>query len=143
MKKMILFVCFVAVTALAYAGNDKPVQTNELPKKAQQFIQQHFTNVEVSYAKMENELFDKNYEVVFVDGHKIEFKKNGEWKEINCGNTKVPDAIVPKAILDYVAKKHVSQSITKIDRDSRDYEVKLNNGLGLKFDLKGNFIGLD
>ena len=78
MKKMILFVCFVAVTALAYAGNDKPVQTNELPKKAQQFIKQHFTNVEVSYAKMENELFDKNYEVVFVDGRKIEFKKNGE-----------------------------------------------------------------
>lgn len=140
---MILFVCFVAVTAMAYAGNDKPIQTNELPQKAQQFIKQHFKDIDVSYAKMENELFDKNYEVVFVDGSKVEFKKNGEWKEVDCSYAHVPEAIVPKAIQHYVKNKHASQSILKIDRDSRDYEVKLNNGLELKFDLKGNFIGLD
>lgn len=143
MKRVIFLVCFIAVAAVAYAGNDRPIQFNELPKKAQQFIRQHFENVEVSYAKKENELFDKSYEVVFVDGSKIEFHNNGNWKEVDCHYGKVPDAIIPKTILDYVRRTYKSQIIVSIDRDSRDYEVALSNGLELKFDLRGNFIRPD
>ena len=34
-------------------------------------------------------------------------------------------------------------SVVQIDRDKRDYEVKLTNGLELTFDLKFNLIDID
>ena len=35
------------------------------------------------------------------------------------------------------------RKITAIDRDRRDYEVELDNGLDLKFDLKFRLIDID
>lgn len=43
--------------------------------------------------------------------------------------------IVPQQIRDYVTKNYPKQ-IVAIECDRRDYEVELDNGLDLKFDLK-------
>ena len=55
-----------------------------------------------------------------------------------------PDAaIVPQQIRDYVAKNFAGRKIVSIDRDKRDWEVKLDNGLDLKFDLQFRLIEID
>ena len=127
----------------AFAGNDRPIAVGELPATAQQFIKAHFAGVEVSLSKVDEELFDKDYKVVFVNGAKVEFTKNGEWKDVECKYGEVPAAIVPQQIRDYVAKNYPDRKITAIDRDRRDYEVELDNGLDLKFDLKFRLIDID
>jgi hypothetical protein len=43
---------------------------------------------------------------VFVNGAKVEFTKNGEWKDVECKYGEVPAAIVPQQIRDYVAKNY-------------------------------------
>ena len=48
-----------------------------------------------------------------------------------------------EAIRNHVAQQHPDQRIVSIDRDSKDYEVKLSNGVELKFDLKFSLIGFD
>ena len=101
------------------------------------------TSVEVSYAKVDEELFDKDYKVVFVNGSKVEFAKDGAWKEVDCKYGEVPAAIVPQQIRDYVAKNFAGRKIVSIDRDKRDWEVKLDNGLDLKFDLQFRLIEID
>ena len=73
----------------------------------------------------------------------VEFTKNGEWKDVECKYGEVPAAIVPQQIRDYVAKNYPDRKITAIDRDRRDYEVELDNGLDLKFDLKFRLIDID
>ena len=40
---------------------------------SQEFIKTHFAGVEVSFSKVDEELFDKDYKVVFVNGAKVEF----------------------------------------------------------------------
>ena len=55
----------------------------------------------------------------------------------------VPAAIVPQQIRDYVAKNFAGRKIVSIDRDKRDWEVKLDNGLDLKFDLQFRLIEID
>ena len=57
--------------------------------------------------------------------------------------TALPAAIVPQQIRDYVAKNFAGRKIVSIDRDKRDWEVKLDNGLDLKFDLQFRLIEID
>ena len=146
MKRLtiILAPLFVALSVLpASAGNDRIITVGELPAASQQFISTCFKEVEVSYAKVDEEWFDKEYKVVFVDGSKVEFVRSGAWKEIDCKYGEVPAAIVPQQIRDYVAKNYPDRKVTAIDRDRRDYEVELDNGLDLKFDLKFRLIDID
>ena len=145
MKKIIIYamIAFIFGTATAYADNDRPIEVNQLPQKSQQFINQHFPDEKVAYAKKERDFLKTKYEVVFTNGSKIEFRKDGEWKEIDCKYTKVPDAIIPPKIMTFVTTNYEGAAITEIDRDKRDYEIKLTNGLELTFDLKFNLIEVD
>ena len=141
MKKLtIIFasLALMASTLTAFAGNDRIITVAELPAVSQQFIKTHFAGVEVSYVK-----FDKDYKVVFVNGSKVEFAKNGQWTDVDCKYGEVPAAIVPQQIRDRVAKDFAGRKIVSIDRDKRGYEVALDNGLDLKFDMKFRLIEVD
>lgn len=146
MKKLTVILAaaaLLAASAPAMAGNDRPINVTELPATSQQFLKTYFQGVEVSFAQLDEEMFDKDYKVVFVDGSKVEFDKQGQWKEVDCQYGEVPSGVVPQQIRDYVAKHFAGRKITKIDRDKRDYEVELDNGLDLKFDLKFRLVKMD
>ena len=55
----------------------------------------------------------------------------------------MPTAIIPAQIASYVSQNYPDTQIVQIDRDKRDYEVKLTNRLELTFDLNFNLIGID
>ena len=88
------------------ADNDRPITVDQLPQKSQKFIEQYFPKAKVAYAKEEREFLDIRYEVVFANSAKIEFLKDGEWKEVDCKYSAVPAAIVPVKIAEYVAKNY-------------------------------------
>lgn len=143
-KLVVVLVCVFSLLTVAQADNDKPVQVNQLPTQAQTFIKQYFSSVSIALAKEERDLFDKNYDVIFTNGDKIEFDKNGLWKEVICTHSDaVPAGIIPASISRYVADKYVDMRIMRIEQDKKDYEVKLSNGLELKFDRNFNLIDID
>ena len=135
MKKLLILAAavFALGTSTVSADNDRPISVSELPEKAQQFIRQHFPNEKVSFAKI----------CLFTSSSKVEFLKNGDWKEVDCKYSTVPAAIIPQQIAQYVSQYYPDTSVVQIDRDKRDYEVKLTNGLELTFDLKFNLIDID
>lgn len=146
MKRLtiILAPLFVALSVLpASAGNDRIITVGELPAASQQFISTCFKEVEVSYAKVDEEWFDKEYKVVFVDGSKVEFVRSGAWKEIDCKYGEVPAGVVPAPIRDCVATRFSDRRIVSIERDRRSYDVKLDNGLDLEFDSDFRLIDID
>ena len=146
MKKFTILLAslFLAgLTAPVLAGNDRIITVGELPAASQQFIATHFKGVEVSYAKVDEEWFDKEYKVVFVDGSKVEFVKNGDWKEVDCKYGEVPAALVPKPIRDCVSGRFAGHRIICIERDRRGYEVELDNGLDLEFDSDFRLVDID
>ena len=99
MKKLaFLLIGLVALQATAFAADDKPVKVTDLPQTAQQFISDHFSGHKVAMAKMDSELFEKSYEVIFTNGDKVEFDRSGEWTEVQYREGAVPAAIVPAAI---------------------------------------------
>ena len=146
MKKIAILLTgalFCALVISVAARADRPVTVAELPAAAQQFIKTHFPKGKAAYAKVDDGVMDVDYEVVFADGAKVEFAKDGSWKEIDCKYTAVPESAVPEQIARYVAEQFEGRRIVKLDRDRRHYEAELDNGLDLKFDRHFRLIEID
>lgn len=143
MKKILLLLAATAISCQLFAGDDRPIDVARLPAPAREFIGRHFKNVRVALSTVDREMFDTTYEVFFTDGRKVEFDASGHWKEVDCQHARVPAGIVPEAIRNHIAANYRGRRVTQIDRDRRDYEVKLDNGLELTFDAGFRLIEID
>ena len=143
MKKLFLLLVSVFTMQVAMADNDKPVTFEQLPQVAQQFIRQNFADREIAFSKMEKEWFDTSYDVLFTNGDKLEFDKNGQWKEMYCKFTAVPEKAVPAPIVKFVNDKYPGVKILVIEKDRYEYEVRLSNFWEITFDLQFNVIDMD
>ncbi|WP_289304431.1 PepSY-like domain-containing protein, partial [Parabacteroides goldsteinii] len=62
---------------------------------------------------------------------------------IEARHASIPLEILPARIADYIRKNFADSKVISVDKDTREYEVKLNNDLELKFDRNGNFKKFD
>ncbi len=144
MKKIFfILIGFLLIQTAAQAGHYKTIAFSELPADARNFISTNFKHLKISYTAKERDFLEVNYKVIFVDGNKLEFDRNGEWEEIDFKFSAVPELAIPAPILDFVTRQHAGESIIEIERDRWYYEVKLSNDMELRFDNDLNFAGLD
>ena len=145
MKRILLLAVSVFLFGLsvAKADNDRMITKDKLPAAAQKIVNEHFGSLKISYVKEERDLFERNYEVVFTDGTKVEFLRNGDWKEIDCLYGEVPVVVIPESIKKYISENYPDEKVLQIDRSRHDYEVKLSNRLELTFDHNFNLIDID
>ena len=133
MKKILaLLVCLLTISTGVRADDDRPVRFDQLPAKAQAYVKKYFPQEKVALAKMEKDFFDKKYEVIFANSSKVEFFKDGTWKEVDCKYSTVPEAVIPEAILRYVKATYPDHKVVKIEKEDRGYEAKLANGMKLE-----------
>ncbi len=120
------------------------ISNNELPRAAQKFIEDNFSNSSIDYIKMDKETFSTDYKVKFTNGVEIEFDSKGEWMEVDGNKTNIPTGFIQKSILTYVKAKFPNAQIIKIEKSRfGKQEVKLSNGLELEFNSKGEFKRID
>ena len=144
MKKLVLTLSvFFAAIGVACADVDRPIEVDKLPDAAQKFLKQYFPNASVSLAKVDVELAYKEYDVLLTDGTRIDFNSSGEWIDVDCKYAAIPEGIVPRQIVDYVAKNYPNVNILRIERDRHTYEVSLSNRLELTFDKKFKIVDID
>jgi len=119
-------------------------------KKAQvinDFVRTYFPDTEV-IANIKDGL---DCDVTLSDYTQIGFDGNLfgklEWDEVDCSHaslsTAVPAALVPAQISNYVNRIHGSQTITKIAKDNRGWDIELSNGIEIEFDKRFNVIDFD
>ena len=145
MKKILFaLVAFLSFGVSAVkADNDKIINKNELPAQAQQFINEHFNGVKLSYAKLERDFLENSYEVMLANGAKLEFSSKGAWEDVDCRYDEVPAAIIPQPIKEYIKSNYPGEKVLKIERERNRYELKLSNRLGLTFDENFRIIDID
>ena len=139
MKKLIFafiaIVCFGFSSAMAQNTNANPAIT--------QFVTQHFPDATVQMVMPD----DDDIDVVLNDYTKIEFRRNNEWKKVDCEHsttfTAVPAALVPEQITAYVTANFPNAIIKKLEKNFRSWEIELNNGLELKFNNSFKIMEID
>ncbi len=139
MKKLIFafiaIVCFGFSSAMAQNTNANPAIT--------QFVTQHFPDATVQMVMPD----DDDIDVVLNDYTKIEFRRNNEWKKVDCEHsttfTAVPATLVPEQITAYVTANFPNAIIKKLEKNFRSWEIELNNGLELKFNNSFKIMEID
>ncbi|MDO4692440.1 MAG: PepSY-like domain-containing protein, partial [Porphyromonadaceae bacterium] len=173
MKKQIL-VALLAMATLASVGCSKDDASNilvspdytaqgevsKLPTEARQFVAQYFKGYSASEVKINAEetengsLYTSILEktdlelratVVLPSRVKIEFDRNGQWREIECliDGAALPAnilAILPAPIVQYVQRNYPGIGIHEIERKSYGYKVELVNDKEILFDRNGELL---
>lgn len=144
MKKLALLVVGVLVSMqVMFADSEKPIAFEQLPQAAQTFVKKNFPDAKVAFVKQETDFLKKSYDLVFINGDKLEFDSDGNWKEIKCHTLTVPASAIPAGINKFVTENYPDAKVVHIEKDRYEYEVKLSNFWEIKFDLKCNVIDLD
>lgn len=145
LKQWLLTAAVVFSFSIASAQQEEGlIPIGALPQAAQQFVQQYYSELAVVSVWQEADRGERTeYTVLFDDGTEVEFRHNGQWKEIKARNGAVSDKVLPAKISKYV-KKHYPKALVKaIDKGNAKYEVDLSNGVDLEFSLKGKFLRAD
>ena len=150
MKKLAIITAFVALICFGtynVMANDTEKQqvtegidiiTKDPTPAITEFVKTYFPKASVLIVKPEHD----EYEVRLSDGTELEFTRNFEWKKIDCEHsntyTAVPAELVPEQIATYVKTNFADQSITKIEKKRRGWEIELSSELEIKFNK--NFV---
>lgn len=128
---LLLLSIVASVTAMIYAGT--PIKQSDLPKTATTFLTKHFPGDKIRRAEKEKGWRGMEYEVELKSGAEIDFRENGDWKDIKAarGNS-VPAALISTAISKYVTTNYSGLKIVEISRIRGGYDIELSNGTELK-----------
>lgn len=119
--------------------DDVPVDPAALPTAIQDYIAQNHPGATVLRAERDN----RKYEIYLSNGFELYFDLNGNFIGFEVDDRPIPVADLPQVIRDYVATNYPNQTIVSAEIDDNLYEVYLNNGIELYFDLSGNFLYAD
>ena len=140
---MIAICCMMSFNIVANVGNDKPINVNELPAKAQTLLSKHFKGQKVMLATIESGVVSRSYDVVLRNGTKLEFDKKGNLTEIDCKQGIVPSQLIPQPIKNYLKENYRGEAVRKIELNKKEYEVELTNGIDLTFNKHFQLIDID
>ena len=144
MKKMIFGILgFLLFAVPVMADDDKPIKVEQMPVAAQQFMAEHFPGQSVAVAKQEGSFVEKNYDVIFTNGNKLEFDRKGVWTNVDCRYGQVPQEIIPAPIAEYVKNHFPDGKVKKIEKENRKYEVELSNNVELTFNNSFELVDVD
>ena len=143
MKKFLMLLAGVWMLAAALptsADNRRKIEFDNLPAAAQQFVKANFAGERMTHVWVEGRVLDRDYGVVFTDGSRVEFDKNGQWEEIDTKYGKIPATVLPQGIRSYLRQNYPNMPMKRVERDRKGYEIELGNGVELDFDKNGRLL---
>lgn len=145
-------IILVALTGLLFvscskdddSGPDKETAINaaNLPVEIKNYVAIHFANHTIVKAVEDQERNEIEYEVYLSENIYLDFDSYRYVTEIN-GALKLPDSVIPDAILNYANENYPDQYITDWKWEDTYQQVDLNNALELVFTTNGEFIRID
>lgn len=124
---------------------DRDIAASELPQNIIDFLDEYYSGATVEEAEIEN---NGNYEIELDNDVEVIFDANGNFlgqAEDENGYDDSDDediaiAELPQTIRDYVSTNYPDNTIVEAEREDDGFEVTLNNGVELKFDVDGRFL---
>lgn len=143
-KKAGIILAFLLFSVSFLSAQNKSADLQQLPKKSQNFLQTHFSNLDVMRVKVETKRDQvEEYEVKLQGREEIEFDGNGDFYKVDMRCGEVPASLISSSIKTYVGQHYPDLYITQLKLKTRYDEVELSNGLELEFDKNGRFLRID
>lgn len=151
MKKIFLSTVLVLTFAFATVScssddnnsSDRIINYSELPTEAKAFTETYFSGSEIMRVEKDVNSIDEYYEVKFVGGMEVDFTQSGIWTNVDGNKKSIPTGFILTPIVEYVTTNYSATSIESIEKQVYGFDVDLVNNVELRFDLEGNFLGLD
>ena len=129
-------VLVIAVVVAVNIEYEKPVSQEKLPAAAQSFLEQYYPGGNIALVMKSLDDMEVTYETIYTDGVRVEFDRRGEWKKVGSGLSPVPQDLIPPQIKAYLSANFPALDVVKIERDRKEWEVKLSNRMELTFDSR-------
>ena len=136
---LISVLTFIFGASVMSAQTEKLIHFDQLPLNSQALIKQYCGNKRPLVVKAD---WDE-YEVIFESVEELEFDKSGEWKELDCRYSAVPDDLIPDQIKKQMKQLYPKTIIVTLERDKRGYKVRLSDGLEVEFDPNFTIVETD
>ncbi len=138
MKKLMIICAAIAIlTTMAFC-----TKVNSNPK-IKDFVNTYFPQATIAATIPDGREFD----VMLSDNTKLEFTHKVEWESVDCEHstiyTTVPSALVPQQISDYVSKNYPNNTIVKISKDGKNWDIELNNDIEIEFNKNFEVVEID
>ena len=145
MKKIIALLAVALVASMAWAEDlEKKVSLQELPEKAQEFLNTYFEGVKVKKVIKTTDAytFVEEFDVYLSNKTQIEFDMVGAWNEITLKNKKVemPRFIYPNRVVDTIDNQYADKKIVKVSNDGMEYEIKFKDGSEVTINALGKIL---
>lgn len=140
MKQIII----IAILTLAFASCEKETVLDDMniPEEISNYVNTHFPDNKIIQVVKDVDELELSYDVILEDSLSMEFNRKKKIISIN-GLNKLPDSVIPEKLLNYANNHYAEQHIVEWSLDNRDQEIKLDNGIELKFNTKGEFLRID
>lgn len=122
--------------------DDSYLPISALPQSALAYIANQYGDVGILKIKLD----DGEYEVYLANGYKLHFDINGDFKKSereNEGENHIPINNLPQAIANYLLTNYPNNPVVKAEIEDNKYEIYLQGGYKLYFDLNGNFLRIE
>lgn len=139
--KFILLMAMVMTMSLTMSADDddRVITYQQLPQAAQTFLKKNFAKKVPLVVTADWD----DFTIVYESGERVEFDRNGNWKDIECRASKVPVDLIPGQITAYLNKNYPGKSVVKLERRRMGYEVRINNGMEIEFNRNFQVIDVD
>lgn len=127
---------------LTFTGCDdeKTIGCDELPSAARTFIEQYFPARTPHHVQREKDDGCRKYECTLDDGTQLEFDASGEWTEVDCKFSALPEGILPGRVAGHLAANYPQVVAYKVERQLGGYEVSVSGSLELIYGADGAFV---
>lgn len=143
MKSIRFFLLMAMVMTMSLTmsadDDDRVITYDQLPQTAQSFLKQNFSKKVPLIVTADWD----DYTIVYESGEKVEFDRNGNWKDIECRTSKVPADLVPDQINAYLNQNYPGKIVVKLERRRMGYEVRISNGMEIEFNRNFQVIDVD
>lgn len=136
MKKIVLLAIGIFAAAVMASSREVPVTFDQLPSAAKTFVTENFPGETVTMA-LKDVHGRAEYDVRLSDGTELEFTHSGALKKISS-RAGISEQLIPDGIRRYVSAHFPGAGYREYEVGKRTYEVKISNGMELKFNR--NFI---
>ncbi|WP_304353349.1 PepSY-like domain-containing protein [Brachyspira innocens] len=137
LKQIILLASVMMLSIASVFAADMPIQANQLPKKAQDFISANFANDPIVYAEQDRNSFKAELQ----SGVEIDFDRNGDWTDVGSERTPLPTKFIPANIMKAVEGKYPQVPVLEISKEYLSYKLKLGNNREVYVDNNGKIVG--